>query len=160
MPIQSNSSDTCPKCGSPLGEITTTQTGRKLQRCSTGRWNPDTKKTEGCEYVKWLEIEPEKLDEKCPTCGSPLLLVVTRYGKKLKKCSTNVWDPNTRQASGCDFVEWIKGTTETLDEKCPECANPLVLFTTSSGKKLKKCSTNGWDKVARKATGCTYIQWL
>ena len=26
----------CPKCGAPLGEITVTATGRKLQRCSTG----------------------------------------------------------------------------------------------------------------------------
>jgi len=23
-----------------------------------------------------------------------------------------------------------------------------------------KCSTAGWDKAARKATGCAYIQWL
>jgi len=25
---------------------------------------------------------------------------------------------------------------------------------------MKKCSTSGWDKEAKKPTGCDYIQWL
>jgi hypothetical protein len=25
---------------------------------------------------------------------------------------------------------------------------------------MKKCSTSGWDKVKRQATGCTYVEWL
>ena len=25
---------------------------------------------------------------------------------------------------------------------------------------MKKCSTAGWDSTAKKATGCTYIEWL
>jgi len=25
---------------------------------------------------------------------------------------------------------------------------------------MKKCSTSGWDKDAKKATGCDYILWL
>ena len=25
---------------------------------------------------------------------------------------------------------------------------------------MKKCSTAGWDSAARKATGCTYVEWL
>lgn len=150
----------CPKCGAPLGEIVETKTGRKLQRCSTaGPWDPKTKPT-GCDYVKWFAVEPVTLDEKCPKCGSPLVLQVTRFGKKLKKCSTGGWDKTTRTATGCDYVEWINGTTEKLDEKCPECGKPLVLFTTSRGKRMKKCSTAGWDAAARKATGCTYVEWL
>src|SRR3989344_5512823 len=79
--------EVCPKCGSPLSEITMTATGRKLQRCSAGSWDPTTRQNLGCDYVKWLEIEPEQLDEKCPKCGSPLVLSVTRFGKKMKKCS-------------------------------------------------------------------------
>lgn len=150
----------CPKCGSPLGEIQTTKTGRKLQRCSTGSWNPETKKNEGCEYVKWLPMEPEKLDEKCPKCGSDLIIAFTRFGKKMKKCSTNKWNPETKKAEGCDFIEWINGTTEELDEICPTCGNKLVLYTTANGKKMKKCSTSGWDAAERKATGCPYIEWL
>jgi ssDNA-binding Zn-finger/Zn-ribbon topoisomerase 1 len=154
------SPDVCPKCGSPMGEVTTTPTGKKLQRCSKNIWNAETKKSEGCLFVKWLAVEPVTLDEKCPKCGSPLLLVVTRFGKKMKKCSTNVWDPATRQASGCDYIEWINGTTEPLDEECPECGSKLVLYTTAAGKKMKKCSTAGWDREKRIPTGCTYVQWL
>lgn len=156
----STTQEMCPKCGQPLGPVTTTKTGRQLQRCSTGGWDPETKKNTGCDYVKWLEVEPQKLDEKCPKCGSPLVLAMTKFGKKMKKCSTNVWDKETKKATGCDYVEWINGTTEKLDEECPECGSKLVLFTTAAGKKMKKCSTAGWDKNARKATGCTYVYWL
>lgn len=150
----------CPKCGAELRPVEETPSGRKLQRCSQGSWNKDTRKTEGCAYVKWLPVEPVNLDEKCPKCGSPLLLQVTRFGKKMKKCSKGGWDPQTRKATGCDYVEWINGTTEKLNEKCPQCGELLVLFTTNSGKKLKKCSTAGWDREKRQATGCTYVEWL
>lgn len=156
----SDNSQICPKCGSPLAEISETASGRKLQRCSTGSWNPDTKKNEGCTYVKWFTVEPVALDEKCPKCGNPLVLQVTRFGKKMKKCSTGGWDKESRQATGCDYVEWINGTTEKLDEKCPDCGQDLVLYTTSGGKKMKKCSTSGWDKVARQPTGCKYVYWF
>ncbi len=150
----------CPKCGSPLAEITTTATGRKLQRCSTGSWNKETKQNEGCDFVKWIPFEPETLDEKCPKCGSPWVLQQTRFGKKMKKCSAGGWDKEAKKATGCDYIEWVNGTTEKLDEECPECGKPLVLYTTSSGKKMKKCSTAGWDSAKREATGCTYVEWL
>jgi ssDNA-binding Zn-finger/Zn-ribbon topoisomerase 1 len=152
--------DICPKCGSPLAEITTTQTGRKLQRCSTGSWDSQSRKNVGCDYVKWFEIEPLELDETCPKCGSKLILSVTRFGKKMKKCSKGGWDKETKKATGCDYVEWINGTTEQLDEECPECGKKLILFTTNAGKKMKKCSTSGWDRNTRKATGCPYVYWL
>lgn len=150
----------CPKCGSPLSDIVTTPTGKKLQRCSTGSWNKETRQNEGCDYVKWLEVEPETLDEKCPKCGSPLMLVVTRFGKKMKKCSTNKWDRETKKATGCDYVEWLGGSSEPLDEDCPQCGKKLVLYTTSTGKRMKKCSTSGWDAAKKEATGCTYVEWL
>ncbi|MCL5090601.1 MAG: hypothetical protein M1514_01180 [Patescibacteria group bacterium] len=92
----------CPKCGAPLAEISETATGRKLQRCSKNIWNKETRQSEGCDYVKWLAIEPKTLDEKCPKCGAPLVLNVTRLGKKMKKCSTNVWNKETKKAEGCD----------------------------------------------------------
>lgn len=152
--------DKCPKCGASLGEVIETSTGKRLQRCSTaGPWNPKVKPT-GCDYVKWLPFEPKTLDENCPKCGSPLVLQATRFGKKMKKCSTGVWNSTTKKVDGCDYVEWLNGTTEALDEKCPKCQEPLVLFTTSAGKKMKKCSTAGWDREARKATGCTFVEWL
>lgn len=150
----------CPKCGNDVGPITETPTGRKLQRCSTGSWNKETRKNEGCDYVKWFTIEPQPLDEKCPKCGSPLIMQFTRFGKKMKKCSKGGWDKETKKATGCDYIEWINGTTEKLDEKCPTCGEPLVLYTTARGKKMKKCSTSGWDASSRQATGCTYVEWL
>ncbi len=152
--------DMCPKCGNPLSEITTTKTGKKLQRCSTGSWDPETRSSVGCDYVKWLEVEPQTLSEKCPKCGANLILAVTRFGKKMKKCSKGSWDKEARIAIGCDYVEWINGTKEALDEDCPQCGKKLILFTTNAGKKMKKCSTAGWDSKAKEATGCTYIQWL
>jgi ssDNA-binding Zn-finger/Zn-ribbon topoisomerase 1 len=152
--------DMCPKCGSPLAEVTTTKTGKQLQRCSTGSWDPDTRSTIGCDYVKWLEVEPQVLDEKCPKCKAHLILAVTRFGKKMKKCEKGSWDREARKAIGCDYVQWINGTTEALDEDCPQCGSKLVLFTTNAGKKMKKCSTAGWDSKNRVATGCTYVQWL
>jgi len=151
---------TCPKCGAPLGEVIETKTGKKLRRCSRGSWNPETHQNEGCDYVLWLEVKDKVLDEKCPKCGAPLVLKTTRFGKKMKKCSKGGWDPETKKPTGCDYVEWLNGTTETLDEKCPECGKPLVLFTTNKGKKLKKCSTQGWDREKREVTGCPYTYWL
>ncbi len=159
-PSTSIQENICPKCGSPLSPVTTTATGKKLQRCSKGVWNPDTRQTEGCNFVKWLAIEPVKLDEKCPKCGADLVMAVTRFGKKMKKCSTGGWDKETKTATGCDYIQWINGTTEPLEEDCPECGEKLVLYTTASGKKLKKCSSSGWDKVNRVATGCTYVYWF
>jgi ssDNA-binding Zn-finger/Zn-ribbon topoisomerase 1 len=156
----SQQSDLCPKCGSPLTEVQTTQTGRQLQRCTAGSWNADTRETEGCNYVKWIAMEPQQLEEPCPKCGSPLILSFTRFGKKMKKCSTNVWNAELKKAEGCDYIEWINDNVEKLDEDCPECGEKLILFTTKTGKKMKKCSTSGWDREKKVATGCTYVQWL
>ncbi len=152
--------EVCPKCGSALSEIIETSSGRKLRRCSTGTWNPETKKTVGCDYVLWLPFEPQTLDEKCPKCGAPLVFAMTRFGKKMKKCSTGGWNKEAKKAIGCDYIEWINGTTEKLDEDCPDCGEKLVLYTTASGKRMKKCSTGGWDKEKKMATGCPYVLWL
>lgn len=159
MKTEIQNENTCPKCGNPLGEIVTTKSGRQFQRCSTGIWNPETKTVDGCDYIKWIPVQPKELDEKCPQCGSPLLYVVTRFGKRMKRCSTSKWDPKTKTASGCDYVEWIKATSEKLDEDCPLCGAKLVLVTTPAGKKLKKCSTNTWDKEQKTAVGCTFVEW-
>ena len=98
----------CPKCGSALSPIAETSTGKQLQRCSKGSWNKDTKKNEGCDYVKWLQVEPQALDEKCPKCGAALVMQVTRFGKKMKKCSTAGWNREAREATGCPYVYWFK----------------------------------------------------
>ncbi|MEK9179273.1 MAG: hypothetical protein AAB893_02290, partial [Patescibacteria group bacterium] len=73
-------SNVCPKCSAPLSEVTTTKTGKRLQRCSTGSWNKETHQNEGCDYVKWLAFEPQHLEEKCPKCAAPLVMNMTRFG--------------------------------------------------------------------------------
>lgn len=151
--------DTCPKCGSSLGEIITTKSGKRIQRCSAGVWNQSTHQVDGCDFVKWLPFEPQALDEKCPKCGAPLVFYITKFNKRMKKCSTNTWDPKTRTTSGCDYVEWIKASTEELDENCPKCGSKLVMFTSAKGKKLKKCSTNKWNKETGTVTGCEFVEW-
>ncbi|MBI3619850.1 hypothetical protein HY214_01755 [Candidatus Roizmanbacteria bacterium] len=150
----------CPLCSSPLKEVEETPSGKKLQRCSTGSWNRQTRQTEGCPYVRWLDSEPQVLDEKCPKCASPLVMTTTRSGKKLKKCSKGGWDRVARKATGCDYIEWFNGSKVELDEDCPTCGAKLLLVTTATGKKMKKCSTAGWDRAAKQATGCSFIQWL
>ena len=117
MPEDSN---ICPVCQSPLKEPEETKTGKKLQRCSKGTWNPQTRETEGCSYVKWLEAPVETLNEKCPECGAPLVMQTTRTGKKMKKCSTGGWDRENRVATGCKYVEWLGNTVKELDELCPK----------------------------------------
>ena len=98
----------CPKCGSELSPVAETKTGRQLQRCSKGAWNPETHKNEGCDYVKWLVVPPQTLEEKCPKCGSSLVLQLTRFGKKMKKCSTSGWDRIARKPTGCAYIQWLK----------------------------------------------------
>lgn len=100
------------------------------------------------------------MEEKCPKCGSPVVMATTNSGKKMKKCSTNTWNKELKKAEGCDFIEWQSGNTEPLNEDCPTCGNKLVLYTTASGKQLKKCSTSGWDSAKREATGCKYVEWM
>ncbi|NTU47066.1 hypothetical protein HGA88_05560 [Candidatus Roizmanbacteria bacterium] len=150
----------CPKCGAPLGEVVETKSGKKLQRCSTSSWNPETKESEGCDYVRWLTVAPKELDEVCPKCGAKLVLITSRFGKKAKRCTENKWDPKTKQASGCDFIEWMNGKTEELDEDCPKCGEKLVMYTSAAGKQMKKCSTNKWDPKTKSATGCDFIEWI
>jgi hypothetical protein len=150
----------CPLCSAPLNPIEQTPSGKRLQRCSAGSWNKDTRQAEGCTYVRWPDFEPQPLEEKCPKCGANLVMTTVRSGKKLKKCSTGGWDREERKATGCDYIEWFKGSKEELDEVCPKCSSKLLLVTTSTGKKMKKCSAGGWDRATRQATGCTYVQWL
>jgi ssDNA-binding Zn-finger/Zn-ribbon topoisomerase 1 len=148
----------CPKCGAELKAIESTPSGKKLQRCSAGNWNSETKQAEGCTYVKWINDPPQELDEKCPKCGAKLVLQTTRFGKKMKKCSAGGWDKTTKTPTGCDYIDWMD-KPELLEEECPQCGEKLVLQTTSGGKKLKKCSTAKWDSKTKTASGCTYVEW-
>lgn len=155
-----NSENLCPICHSPLKEIEETKSGKKLQRCSKSEWNPTTRQTDGCLYVRWINDDQKVLKETCPKCGSALVLQKTRTGKQMKKCITSGWDKENMVATGCDYIEWVDKSRKELKEDCPLCGSKLVEMKTSSGKKMKKCSTAGWDREFRQATGCTYVQWI
>ena len=43
----------CPKCQNPL-IASTTKTGKSYMKCSTNKWNRETKSSTGCDYIKWL----------------------------------------------------------------------------------------------------------
>lgn len=65
-------------------------------------FTPQVKKTFG--EKKPLDIV---VDRKCPKCGNQLVNQTTSAGKKMIKCITNKWNPVTKQAEGCDFLEWV-----------------------------------------------------
>lgn len=44
----------------------------------------------------------------CPKCAGRLYSITTRTGKLMIKCENSKWDPKTKTASGCDYVEWPK----------------------------------------------------
>ena len=150
----------CPVCASPLTEVQTTKAGKRYIRCTLGGWNAELKQPEGCEYIKWLDEKPKTLKESCPKCGNALMMATTKSGKKLKKCSTAGWDREKQKATGCTFVEWVDENRTVLKEGCPTCGQPLVLQKTSTGKRLKKCSTARWDRDKKESIGCTYVEWI
>ena len=43
---------------------------------------------------------------KCPKCGAPTTEGQKKDGTKFTKCSTNRWNPETKQAEGCNYVDW------------------------------------------------------
>lgn len=49
--------------------------------------------------------------------------------------------------------------TEKPAQTCPKCGAPLVQTTLKNGTVITKCSTNKWDKMAKKAIGCDYVLW-
>lgn len=58
------------------------------------------------------ESEPQ---EACPKCEyGHLVDFVTKTGKRARKCSTNRWNANTREAEGCDYIKWNQMTQADL----------------------------------------------
>ncbi|MFP4697238.1 MAG: type I DNA topoisomerase [Eubacteriales bacterium] len=61
----------------------------------------------------------EKIDVKCPKCGSEVVIKKTKKGRRFFGCENN---------PECDFMTWQKPT----NEKCPKCQDVLL----EKGKKL------------------------
>lgn len=43
--------------------------------------------------------------------------------------------------------------------QCPKCGKELVMKD-NGAKKFIKCSAGGWDRIAKKATGCDFVDWM
>ena len=52
--------EVCPKCGKML-QYKETPNGKKMMKCSGGKWNPITKRTDGCDYVRWINDDEDKM---------------------------------------------------------------------------------------------------
>lgn len=116
-----------------------------------------------CKYTRPLEEnkkeEPELLDEECPECGSPLVKRKNRFGKYFIGCSTF---PKCRylrniNEDGSELTEEQKAEQaknarpkpEVLDEKCPDCGEPLLKRKNRRGQYFIGCS--GYPK-------CRYLR--
>jgi DNA topoisomerase I len=113
---------TCPKCGQ--GELVK-KLGRYGRFLSCNRY-PD------CDYSAPLDgeerPEPQETEEKCPICGSPMLLRTGRFGQFL----------------GCSRFPECKGSkslTPTTGITCPQCGEgELVAKRTRRGKTFYGCN--------------------
>lgn len=82
-----------------------------------------------CKFTKPLT---EKVDAKCPKCGSEVVVRKTRKGRTFYGC---------KSYPDCDFASWQKPT----EQKCPDCGE--ILYEQAGSKKLicnnKDCGYKG-----------------
>ncbi len=89
------------------------------------------KKTLNIAYKNMKKIKPQMTKEKCPKCGSAMVIRIGRYGKFLA-CSAF---PRCRYTLPLD-EQGNKRVTQTTEEKCPKCGSPMVIKWGRRGKFL------------------------
>lgn len=47
----------------------------------------------------------------CPQCGSKVIEKTTKMGKKMHECEKRVYNFETKQTTGCTFIDWLDETT-------------------------------------------------
>ncbi len=116
-----------------------------------------------CKYTRPLEEnkkeEPELLEEECPECGSPLVKRKNRFGKYFIGCSTfpkcrylrNINDDGSEltEEQKAEQAKNARPKPELLEEKCPDCGEPLLKRKNRRGQYFIGCS--GFPK-------CRYIR--
>ena len=73
-----------------------------------------------------VKMPVEELDEKCPQCGSTLLIRTGRYGKFVA-------------CSGFPKCTYSRQIAEKIDMKCPRCNASIVVKRTRRGKTFYGC---------------------
>jgi DNA topoisomerase-1 len=81
----------------------------------------------------------QKIERKCPSCGSELLVKVSRWGTKFIGCSNY---------PKCDY-------TSELQTTCPKCASPLVKRRLPNRRVIFVCQAN--DET--KGEACDFVCW-
>ncbi len=132
--------EVCDKCGKPM-VLKMGRFGRFL--ACTGY--PDCKGTRPLPDETPVEVPAEA--STCPVCGNPMTVRTGRFGPFLAcaeypKCKTTI--KLRRDRSGAVVV----AKDEVLEEKCPQCASPLV----------KKQGRYGPFVACSNYPSCKYIQ--
>lgn len=101
-------------------------------------YEPFSKDLEGAyETAEKVVMPVEQIDEKCPTCGNPLVIRTGRYGKFIA-CST---------FPKCRYTRQI---LTKIDMKCPRDGGDIVVKKTRRGKVFYGCSNY---------PTCTFAAW-
>ena len=90
-------------------------------------YTPFEKKLTEVEGAERVKIAVEQTDEKCPTCGSQLVIRTGRFGKFIS-CST---------FPECKFT---KPFVEKTNFKCPKDGGDVIIKKTRRGRKFFGCS--------------------
>lgn len=75
---------------------------------------------------------PKETGEKCPICGRPLVIKMSRKGKEFVGCSG---------FPKCDYIKKEdKEPDELTGENCPDCGKPLVYKKNKKGERFIGCT--------------------
>ncbi len=61
--------------------------------------------------------EKEWTGNKCPKDQGRLYSATTATGKKMIKCENSKWNPVTKSASGCDYIEWVNDSQKKFEDE-------------------------------------------
>jgi DNA topoisomerase-1 len=87
-------------------------------------WNPFIHQIKEIgEQVSRADATQEKIDEKCPKCGAPLVIRLSKRGARFIGC-TNY--PECTYTSALD-AEANENDATQIDRKCPKCQSALIL---------------------------------
>ncbi len=98
------------------------------------------------ENVQRSDVTQEKMDEKCPKCGSPLSIRLGRHGRFIG--CTNYPDCDYTRDLNADKTEAEQ--PQEVGRDCPECGSPLIF---KRGRYGKFIGCSGYPK-------CRYIEPL
>ncbi len=102
-------------------------------------------------------------EKKCAKCGADAKEIIKDGNVIGYKCSTNVWNKDTKTASGCDWVEWNNQNVSSWqplpdDVVCPKCGSKCKTKIAKNGTKKIKCSLATWNAATKEWDNCDYYE--